>query len=247
MTTASINPWAEMAAELASEANWQLLAEYCKARSFNLRDRAAMIAEQIIEVARTWSFEERKRFGLWIMHRTGSAMERGGKLRYDLRYSIGGDGLFAPRRVVEATLLPSLLEWCEREPTNPEPHFWLGLYGNNPGRYLREAFRLNPHFSPAGVALATLIVRGIEYNQHELPSGYLGDPVDDLRSLGEAEAFLANVIDPSVRVPVEERVTILKQIARDWIGLRDQMRSLGWTERLLIWPARPQDHTTRNS
>jgi hypothetical protein len=236
-----------MSAELASEPNWNLLKEYCEARAFNFRDRAAVIAEQLIDVARPWSFEERKRFALWLMNRTGSQMERAGALRYSSRFIVGGDGLVAPRRVVEAVVLPTLVEWRERAPANPEPHFWLGLFGDGAEDCLREALRLNPTFGPAAAALATLIVRAIEYNQHELPSGYLGDPFDDLGSLNEAKVLLTEVVDPSVLGPLEEKVSILEATARDWVTLRDQFKEeLSWAERLSIWRTRAQKPIATN-
>ncbi len=88
-------------------------------------------------------------------------------------------------------------------------------------------------------ALACFIVNGVEYDQHELPSGYLGDPFDDLQSLKEARELAAQAIPLSLRATLVEKVTTLEADANDWIRLRDQMRGLDWDTRLSIWRARP--------
>jgi hypothetical protein len=88
-----------------------------------------------------------------------------------------------------------------------QPHFWLALYDHNehPGRSLREAIRLDPAYGPARAALAQLILKEIECNQHELPSGYLGNPADDLIALSEAQVLVAKSVEPPVRARLEEQ------------------------------------------
>jgi hypothetical protein len=244
----SKNPWTAMAAELVVEPGWKLLTDYCQARENNLRDRAATIAEEIVVVARDWPFKERKRFSLWLARFTGSASERSGLSKYSSRFSTGGPGLFAPRRVVHGVLLPTFVEWSAKEPSNPEPHYWLGLYGEDPGPCLRQAISLDPTHGPARAVLAGMVLEAVKYAQHELPSGYLGDPIDDLGSLNEAKALLTEAIEPSVRLPLEEKVSILEATARDWIKLRDQFNKgeHSWTERLSIWRARTQGPVAPN-
>jgi hypothetical protein len=228
-----------MAAELIMEPGWKLLAEYCQARENKLHDHAAMIAAEIVEVARNWPFEERKRFSLWLAHFTGSAGERSGLSQYSPRFSTGGPGLFAPRRVVHGVLMPTFVEWSAKEPLNPEPQYWLGLYGEDPEPRLRQAISLDPNHGPARAVLAGIFLGGVQYAQHELPSGYLGDPIDDLIVLNEAKALLTDAVEPSVRLPLEEKLFMLEATARDWITLRGQLKGeLSWAERPSIWRAR---------
>jgi hypothetical protein len=211
-----------LAADIANEPSWRIYADWCKARANDLRDQSAVAAEQFVEVAQGWSFEERKRFGLWLMDSSGRVLERCGRSKYHSRASLGGPGIEAPRIVEVAILLPTLIEWRRREPTNPEPHFWLALYDHNE----HAAFRLDPAYGPARAALAEHVLEYMKYNQHELPSGYLGNPADDLIALDKARAWVAESVDPPVRASVEDQVSILRAIAEDWIRLSDQLRGL---------------------
>ncbi len=185
-------------------------------------------------------FEERKRFSLWLMNSTGPVIERFGRSKYRSRATTGGPGIFAPRLVVVAILLPTLVEWRRRDPLNPEPHFWLALYDHdeNPVSSLREALRLDPAYGPARAALAEHILEYIKYNQHELPSGYLGNPADDLIALGEAQVLVAESVESSIRACVEEQILTLRAIAEDWIRLSGQLKGLDWDARTAIWRSR---------
>ncbi len=232
-----------MAADLKAEPRWQRFAEYCEARERNRREEAVIIAEKFIDDASDWPFEERKRFGLWLANSTGSAMERAGCSKYH----IGGQGLFAPRSVFEGILLPMLIEWCETEPANPEPRFWLGLYGESPTLWLRQAMSLDPAHGPARAALADLIVTGVEYAQHELPAGYLGEPADDLNELMEAKELVAEAVDLPLRTRLMQKILALESNAQHWIELRDKLRGLDWNARCAIWQARPQRGLVVNS
>jgi hypothetical protein len=228
------------AAQIANEPSWRLYADYCRARANNLRDHSAVVAEQFVEVAKRWSFEEHKRFSLWLMNCTGRMMEGFGLSKYDSRATTGGPGIFAPRTVVVAILLPTLVEWREREPTNPEPHFWLGLYDHreHPEPMLREALRLDPAYDPARTALAQHIVQHVKSNQHELPAGYLGSPADDLVALGEAQLLAAESIEPTVRARLNEQILLLRAAADDWVRLSGELKGLDWDARTAIWRSR---------
>ncbi len=66
--------------------------------------------------------------------------------------------------------------------------------------------RLDPTYVPAREALAWHILAAIGYDQHELPSGYFRDePDDDLLSLHEVEALLADPVDANVRASLQDR------------------------------------------
>jgi hypothetical protein len=229
-----------VSAEIANEPSWRLYADYCKARANDHRDHATVVAELFVELGQGWSFEEKRRFGLWLMNSTGPIMERFGQSKYESRATAGGPGIFAPRIVVWAILLPMLVEWRRKEPTNPEPHFWLALYDHNehPAQSLREAIRLDPAYGPARAALARHILKSIEYNQHELPSGYLGNPDDDLIALGEAQVLVAESVEPPVRARLEEQILLLRAIAEDWVRLSGQLKDMDWNARAAIWRSR---------
>jgi hypothetical protein len=229
-----------VSAEIANEPSWLLYADYCKARAGNPFDQSKVAAEHFVRVAHEWSFEEKKRFSLWFMDSTGRIMESFGRSKHESRATTGGPGIFAPRIVVSAILLPTLVEWRREEPTNPEPHFWLALYNHNenPEPSLREAIRLDPAYGPARAALAQVILKEIEYNQHELPSGYLGNPADDLIALSEAQVLVAESVESPVRVRQEEQILILRAVSEDWIRLSGQLKGLDRNARTAIWQSR---------
>jgi hypothetical protein len=106
-----------LSAEIASEPSWRLYADYCKARANDFRNQSAVAVEQFVKVAQGWPFEEKKRFSLWLMNSTGWITERCGGSKYCSRATLSGPGIFAPRIVEVAILLPTLVEW--RRPLPP--------------------------------------------------------------------------------------------------------------------------------
>jgi hypothetical protein len=219
-----------MASELAAEPLWQPYAEFLELRANRAQERALQAAaESFVEVARHWPYEERKRFSLWLMDRAARVMEQIGRPRNSSRLR----SVVSPAVVIDTILLPTLAEWCEREPGKAEPHFWAGLYSArsyNPDRHpvtcLREAIRLDPTYVPAREALARHILEAISDNQHELPSGYLRDgPEDDLLSLREVEELVAEPVDAGVRGSLQERISTLRSAAENWIEHRRKRAS----------------------
>jgi hypothetical protein len=214
----------EIAAELKHEPAWKSYGEYCELRGQRHNEAARVAAERFLDYARSWDFETRKRFSQWLMDRTARVMKRCGRSRY----AIGGQGLIASPEVIKALLLPTLVEWRNKEPNNPDPHFWLGIYGvyradDLPAVSLQEAIRLNPAHGPARAALIGHILDAVSYAQHELPSGYLGEPADDLVSLNEAEAFLTDAIEPPVKKLLLERISRLRSAAKTFAGMKAGM------------------------
>jgi hypothetical protein len=99
--------------------------------------------------------------------------------------------------------------------------------------------RLNPMHGPTREAVVVQNILGIEYNQHELPSGYIGDRADDLITLTDAKTLLAEAVDPRVRQSLERKVAILRRDVEDWLSLREQLRGVDWDDRISLWRARP--------
>lgn len=220
---------AGMTAELATEPQWQPYAEYLEIRAGGTYDKARKdacerAAESFVEIARHWPYKERKRFSLWLMERAGQVAEQIGGARNSSR----GREFVSLNVVIEKILLPMLREWRGYEPSNPEPHFWEGLYSfllwdpnRHPVTCLKEALLLDFAYAPAREALARHILDAISYNQHELPSGYLHDtPEDDLASLREVEELLAEPVDLGVRDSLQERIAALRNAAEEWIKRR---------------------------
>ncbi len=229
-----------LAEEVSREASWLPLSEYYKLRARNLRERAHEAAVPFAECARNWSFEERKRFSLWLMDRTSWISELCGRSRFKTRYSVGGPGMFAPSVVIRTVVCPTLAEWAHKEPESPEPHFWLTLYDSIPWEHVREALRLDPNYSPACAAKIELILAGVEYDQHELPFAHLDDPVEDLNCLREAEKLAVHVDDTLAQATMYQKIALLRTTAEDWIKLRDKLKGLDWEARSSIWRERGQ-------
>ena len=187
-----------LAAEAESERFWKPYAEWCRTRARRLTEQAEIIAGQFSEAARQWPFDERKRFAVWLVNSTGVAIERCGGQRYQSRFSYSGPRMFDSRTVVDVVVRPTLAEWRNTDPSNPEPCFWIALYEEDFWSNLQEARRLDPMHGPSNEAFVVQNIRGIEYNQHELPSGYIDDPADDLITLTEAEVLV--IAHPGVAV-----------------------------------------------
>lgn len=200
-----------LAAEAESERLWKPYAEWCRTRARRLTEQAEIVARQFSEAARQWPFDDRKRFAVWLVNSTGVAIERCGGQRYQSRFSYSGPDKFESRTVVDVVVRPTLAEWRNTEPSNPEPCFWIALYDEDLWSYLQEARRLDPMHGPTCEAVVVQNIRGIEYNQHELPSGYLDDPADDLTTLTEAEVLLAHAVDPRVRQTLSRKLIHFEQ------------------------------------
>jgi hypothetical protein len=238
MTSKLTGVMSTLAAETSREPLWAALSDYYKLRETGLRDHANAAAAQFADSARIWSFEERKRFSLWLMDRTGWANSQTGRSKYPPRYSTGGAGLFAPFVVVESVLRPTLAEWAEKEPETPEPHFWRALYERNPWAHVAEALRIDPAYGPACAVKIELVLAAAEYDQHELPSFHLADPVKELNDLQEAQALAVHIKDPAERSQLEQKIAMRKEVAEDWIRLRDKLKGLGYEARCAIWQER---------
>ena len=81
-----------VSAEIANEPSWLLYADYCKARAGNPFDQSKVAAEHFVRVAHEWSFEEKKRFSLWLMDSTGRIMKSFGRSKHESRAATGGPG-----------------------------------------------------------------------------------------------------------------------------------------------------------
>jgi hypothetical protein len=206
-----------LAADIALETQWTGYADWCVARGNWELAAAAEAAARFVETALHWSFEERRRFSLWLVNSAGAVYDTFGRSRFKARFSTGGPGLFAPTVVIDAVVRPTLQAWRDEEPGNAEPRFWLGLYGKTPWQDLREAVRLDPAHGPARAALGWLTLDAVEYNQHELPLFYIGDPARDLADLAEAEALVAQCGEEALRTSLEPKLSDLRRVAADWI------------------------------
>lgn len=163
----------------ASEAKavpvWMDYAGFCASLERGLRKTALVKLTDFITVLERSPFEERKRFTGWLSHLADQHSCRHMLVPHPLQL-----------RVIE----PTLLEWTMVEPSNFEPHLWIGGY-----EHLRQALELAPEHQAVRRKLIISILSRVSNNAHELPIGYLGAPQEDLSALAEAEAFLSGLSD----------------------------------------------------
>jgi hypothetical protein len=56
----------------------------------------------------------------------------------------------------------------------------------------------------------------VDFSQHHLPEGYIGDPADDLRLLDESERLLADVAEGRRRAELLEDAQAFRRQAEHW-------------------------------
>ena len=159
----------DLAVEIPSDAKWAAYGEYCLNR-LRGREPALQILDDFIAVFKAAPFSERRSFVSWLMNRVSGF--------------VGGFEL--PRPLWANLLEPTLLEWIASDPNCSEPHRWIG-----DDDHLRQALKIDPSDEIARRKLIALTLIAVGEATHELPTGYLGNPEQDLRALDEAEELVA--------------------------------------------------------
>lgn len=194
---------------------WNGFSEYRTFRERGLRREALQHLSAFVEYISNCSFAERKEFVTWLF----SQAEEAHLLPHSLKV-----------RVIE----PLLREWIAREPTTSTPHMWLGGIPN-----LWEAHRLDPSNPEVKLQLVEKVLKGIDYEMHELPWGFLGDDVDGCFALLLRLRHLLSGVPSSpevtaARQEIEGRTEILANlVAYQRDSLRDQDETFkNWCIRL---------------
>lgn len=125
---------------------------------------------------------------------------------------------YVPQPVWKRLIEPTLKEWIESSPEDPEPLRWTGEFED-----LKKSLRLDPNCDQTRYRLVHHILRGIQYDTHELPYGFLGVVEEDLKLLDEAEEEAQRLSDPEkkenlLRIVKEERSEIQKYQAEQGSG-----------------------------
>lgn len=201
-----------LAEDAAERPGWTSFATYCRLRGEGLRREAFVVLDVFIAEAVLWPLAERAAFAVWVGER---------------RQAYGGQAeTVLPVPLFRLLVRPALEDWSAASPDDPWPWVWLArLSGGGStlhapaGPYLREALKRDPGFAPARIDLIEDLLRGVAYNQHELPWGYIGDPAEDVVDLDEAETMMAG-LSPEVELDLRPRVVLARNAARDWIAAR---------------------------
>jgi hypothetical protein len=160
-------------------ASWQDYADFCLEYERGLRSQAFLILERFISRMELEHFMERRHFVSWLMKTSYRQDGRHMLLPYPLS-----------RRIVE----PTLLEWTVVEPSDSEPHRWIGGL-----EHLEQAIELDPGDSIALRELVILLLSQVSYETQELPFGYLGSTSEGLAALSRAEALLPRLANEEDR------------------------------------------------
>jgi len=190
----------DITADATKWPEWADYADFCLEYERGLRPQAFTTLERFIRALEGAPFPERRRFVSWLMTTSDGTRGQHMAVPHPLRL-----------RIVE----PTLVEWTAVEPKCPEPHRWLGGY-----EHLKSALELDETDEVARRKLVVCILGSVGYSTHERPSGYVGNPQQDLASLVEAEGLLQGLPNEDERRQwaseiQEERVLIQQYLRKE--------------------------------
>ena len=190
--------------EIANEAErtpeWRDYAAYCAEYERGLRRQAFSVLERFIVAMVEAPFQERRRFVSWLLH---------------LAEGREGHHMLVPHPLYKRLVEPTLNEWTVIEPTCSEPHRWLGGY-----EHLKRALELDPTDQLARANFIRWIIGRVQFSTHELPAGFLGVPGDDLKSLDEAQAALAELADKSLVTRFASEIIEERELITEYLRCR---------------------------
>ena len=195
--------------EAAERPAWSSFARHCHLRARGLRAEALAELDLFIAQAVVWPLAERAVFCVWLGER---------------RQAYGGQAeALLPVPLFRLLLRPTLEEWAQASPHDPWPLVWLARMSAGgstwhaaPGPILRQALARDPHLEPARLDFVRELLRGVAYNQHELPGGYLGDAAEDVADLTEAQAMLRG-IELDAQAELTPLVRQARYLAERWL------------------------------
>jgi hypothetical protein len=152
---------------------WSDYATFCEKYEQGLRREAFGRLEHFIEYLEKSPFSERRKFVSWLLPRVDG---------------VEGKHMLVPHPLSNRIIQPTLCEWIVAEPESAEPHLWLGDYDN-----LKRALALKPDDDVIRRKLVARILNRVDWATHELPTGYIGEPSEDLTALDEAERLIGEL------------------------------------------------------
>jgi len=202
-----------------AQPRWHEYAAYCRARESGLRHAAFKHLSVFVRSIKLASLEEQRTLVNWICERLLEA---------------GPDGTpLAPEPLLTQFVLPALNEWATQEPQSAIPIRWHGVLISRQGyagmrcglhapdqkaqELLRQALRLDPQDQIARVRLAECLIGILDFHAHHLPEAYLGEPEADLHIVEEAEALIADLLDPKQTTRLRGELQNARQLLEDWI------------------------------
>jgi len=176
---------------------WSAYASFCEQYEQGLRQDAFVRLERFIEYMEKAPLSERRRFVSWLLPRVDG---------------VEGKHMLAPHPLSNRIIQPTLCEWIVAEPERAEPHLWLGDYDN-----LKHALTLKPDDNVIRRKLVACILNRVDWATHELPTGYIGEPSEDLAAQDEAEGLIEKLSSERERADFsaalyEQRAMILSSV-----------------------------------
>ncbi len=152
---------------------WSDYATFCEKYEQGLRQEAFGHLEHFIEYLEKSPFSERRKFVSWLLPRVEGRE---------------GKHMLVPHPLSNRIIQPTLCEWIVSEPESAEPHLWFGDYDN-----LKHALALKPDDDLIRRKIVACILNRVDWATHELPTGYIGEPSEDLTALDEAELLIGKL------------------------------------------------------
>jgi len=207
-----INKLAFLAAEAKKEGAWLEFSRFCEFRAQGVRPVAMKHLSGFLQAAAHWPLEERLTFSKWVLWRSRKFHD---------------DRVVLPHPLRTKLLIPTLRSLIGTYPGEAEGHLWLGLLRcDEPWLHLEQALKLDPSCELARRTLTEWIISDVEYNQHELPSGYINDPWEDLNNL-ERASKLASGSAEEARVRLwQQEISELRARAEIWLAAKTDSRNV---------------------
>lgn len=198
-----------LALDAREVSDWRGYAEYSGLRSAGLRRRALACLEGFLDETREWTDSQREAFVGWLCGRMEGAPHR-------------GRDMCCPSPLTAALLRPTLLGWSTRDPNDPRPFRWAGMFLDGPSATaaLRKAIELDPAEQPARVHLAMMMIGELDDATHNCPDWYSGDPLQGLALCDEADGVVRDIADEGTRRALLADIEKLRRRIADWIELR---------------------------
>jgi hypothetical protein len=200
VSDADMDGLAELSGQARERTDWLGFARFCDLRGKGLRAEAFKSLSQFLAQATSWPFEARLQFTRWLLDRWRP-------------------GLNLPQPLHAHLVVPTVREWIKNDPHEASAHLWLGLLGcDNPTLHVERALELDPHLDSARKTLVQWILADIDYNQHEMPSLYIHDPREDLKSLERAESLVREGGSQEWVEGMRQEIPHLRRQAEEWLA-----------------------------
>lgn len=195
---------AAVADSISEEPRWKAFADYCRFREQGQRKQAFDSLHGLIRNAANWTTKERRRFVNWVLETL---------LAFPEIHTL------VPTPLNSELLVPTLEQWADEEPTDATPRRWLGIAKHNVD-FFRQAIEIDPKDEASRYYFSILTLIDVDYRCHELPYGFLGDPVEALRDLDDVRQASNGIRDGRLLDDLSRIELALRNKVVDWVEFR---------------------------